>query len=96
MHQADKEVKATEGKKWFPFDFDTLTLLRKIPAFESKLVEHLKTRCFRFIHHYCGTREFGLDEALQEEATSLGLRLEIPVHDRWIDGDGWICWQHKL
>ena len=48
-----------------------------------------------FIRHYRGTREFGLDEALREEAASFGLRLEISGHDRWRDGDGVDLWRQN-
>ena len=54
-----KEVKACTGKKCFPFDFETLTTLRKSKVFEAKFTEHLITRIFRFTHHLRGTGEFG-------------------------------------
>ena len=81
-----KELQEAKGKKWFPYDFTALSRLRRIKIFEDKFKEYIKCRIFRWIHHFRGTRDFGLDEAMSEEAEACGIVLQVSGNDQKRDG----------
>ena len=84
-----KEVKACTGKKWFPpLRLRHAWNFAKEQSLRSQIHRASDIKDFRFTNHLRGTRVFGIDETLQEEANALGLLRDISGRDRWRDGDG--------
>ena len=81
-----KQEIGKEDKKQSVRAFDDLLTSRMHDEFERQLLEHLKTRRATWIHHFRGTRPFGLDEVMCIEAEAKGVQLFAHGNDNKRDG----------
>ena len=70
-----KEMQTSNKKKFFPFTIEDLDKMLEHDNFKAEFNRHLAEREFSMVHHFRGTREYGLDEAIMEEATNRGVRV---------------------